>query len=262
MPVKSSSIQRLRNSLSTPVGHRLISQRKNDVFIAAYPRSGSTWLRTILANIIDPGAAGNPDVFNQLIPAVSIRNACLINSLSDPRLIMTHSVWRPSINKAVYLVRDGRDALISSYHYYSTRAGLDISLDQFYDLYIKRTYGATWSTHTQSWLRKGASALGDNLHEIRFEELRQDPLAIVSRLCAFLGLSATDSEISTAIKHASLDHARQIERRRQGELSSRDASFYRQGKTEQWRQERYTTVISRFQQDSAEALKLSNYLDG
>ncbi|MFT6408683.1 MAG: hypothetical protein ACJAQ6_002103, partial [Arenicella sp.] len=111
-------IQKIRNRLSTPLGHLRLSHRPSDAYITAFPRSGSTWLRTILVNIMDPAADSNPDVFNARIPAVSIRNAAIINRLQSPRLIMTHSLWRQSIKKSVYLVRDGRDAFISSYHYH------------------------------------------------------------------------------------------------------------------------------------------------
>jgi len=243
--------QKLRNSLSTPLGHVLLSKRDSDAYIAAFPRSGSTWLRTILVNILEPEAYGNPDVFNARIPAVSIRNASIINRLSSPRLIMTHSCWRPSINKVVYLVRDGRDAFISSYHYHV----------DYYQLYRREVYGRTWQQHTESFLINARQSLGGNLLSLRFDDLKADTLNSIKKVCAFLGIDADEVAIEYAIKYASLENAKKIERQRQGDLADQNASFYRSGSTAQWQQAEYADVMSEFERESLEALKLANFLE-
>lgn len=252
--------QKLRNRLSTPLGHSLLSKRDNDTYIAAFPRSGSTWLRTILVNILEPEAHGNPDVFNARIPAVSIRNASIINRLSSPRIIMTHSCWRPSINKAVYLVRDGRDAFISSYHYHVTREGQDMTLENYYKLYSRETYGRTWKQHTESFLTKGQHALGSNLLSLRFDHLKLDTLNSIKTVCAFLDIDADDISIEHAIKYASLENAKKIEQQRQGEFADQNASFYRSGSTAQWQQAEYADVMRDFERESFKPLKLAKFL--
>ena len=251
-----SFTQRLRNRLSTPIGHALLSKRKDDAYIAAYPRSGSTWLRTILVNILDPSANSNPDVFNARIPAVSIRNASIINKLSSPRLIMTHSNWRSSINKGVYLVRDGRDAFISSYHYHVTRNGLDMSIRAYFELYKQRAYGQTWESHVLSWLEYGVKELGNDLVVVRFEDLKNDTQGCVKRICFFLQIEADDELIQRAIALASLDNAKKIEQQRQGNIKDNNASFYREGRSEQWKSAQYSEIISEFENEAGLALKL------
>lgn len=251
-----SYLQKLRNQLSTPIGHALLSTRSDDAFIAAFPRSGSTWLRTIIVNILDPDANSNPDVFNALIPAVSIRNASIINQLSSPRLIMTHSNWRPSINKAVYLVRDGRDAFISSYHYHVTRNGLSTSMDAYFELYKQQAFGQTWESHVFSWLESGAQELGDSLMVIRFEELKNDTQDCIKRVCGFLNIEADDVSIEQSIALASLDNAKKIEKQRQGKLKDNNASFYREGRSEQWKNTQYNKVVAKFEKEARLALDL------
>lgn len=81
-------------------------------------RSGSIWLRTMLVNIMIPYASRNPDVFNAAIPCESIKQAphnrrCGHHELS----IVTYIYYRPEIKRSVYTIRDGRDVLISCYHY-------------------------------------------------------------------------------------------------------------------------------------------------
>ena len=254
-----SILEKLRNQLSTPIGHALLENREDDSYIAAFPRSGSTWLRTILVNILDPSAESNPDVFNARIPAVSVRNAKLINALESPRIIMTHSNWRPSINRAVYLVRDGRDAFVSSYHYHVTRQGIELTIDDYYERYINGVYGQTWENHVHAWLEKGMVKLDGDFMLIRFEDLKADTTECVTGICDYLNIDSDARGIERSIEEASLDKAKSIERSRQGEITNNNASFYRSGGTAQWDSPEYETVITRFEEHAQRALSLAGY---
>ncbi len=250
---------KIRNRVSAPLGHLRLSHRSSDAYIGAFPRSGSTWLRTILVNIMDPSANSNPDVFNARIPAVSIRNAPIINGLPSPRLIMTHSRWRRSIKKSVYLVRDGRDAFISSYHYHSTRNGVEMSIEDYYHFYINQIYGQTWEQHIESWLLKGQKTLGSQLLVISFEELKANTANVIEAVCNHLGISAQEGDVARAIDLASLDNAKKIERQRQGDIGDNNASFYRSGSSAQWKSPEYQHVMSKFQRRAKDALALAGY---
>jgi len=81
---------RARDWASWEVGYRLLDARSDDRFLAAFPRSGSTWVRTVLANLIVPWGRANPDVFNALIPGLTIRGALRARALRSPRLLSTH----------------------------------------------------------------------------------------------------------------------------------------------------------------------------
>lgn len=253
-------IQKLKNQLSTPIGHALVSKRSDDAYIVAFPRSGSTWLRTMLVNVIDSNAKSNPDVFNARMPAVSIRNAKFINALESPRLIMTHSVFRPSIDKAVYLVRDGRDAFISSFHYHVTRNGEKISLDEYLQRYQDKYYGHTWEKHVESWLVKGRDKLSQNLLVVKFEELKRDPNKKLKEVIEFLKIDADEHLIQQAIDDSSIDNAKKIELQRQGLVSDDNASFYRGGHSHQWQEPVYLDVVEVFSEKANRALKLAGYL--
>jgi len=252
--------QKIRNNVSTPIGHALLLKRTDDAYIVAFPRSGSTWLRTILVNILEPSAKSNPDVFNARIPAVSIRNASIINQLTSPRLIMTHSIFRASINKALYLVRDGRDSFISSYHYHVTREGIELSLDDYYKGYINGLYGQTWEEHVQSWMQEGQKKLGKKFMLLNFEALKMDTFVCVKNVCRYLEISVTDERIKKAIEAASLNKVKEIERSRQGEIQDNNASFYRSGAIAQWQNPEYAKVIKIFEGNAKKSLTLTAYL--
>ena len=202
---------------------------------------------------------GHPDQFNARIPAVSIRNSVAINQLASPRLIMTHSLWRPKVQKAIYLIRDGRDAFISYYHYQTTRRGVRMGAAQFSRLYHDRVFGDTWADHVHSWLTIGRQSIGSNLVVVKFEDLKDQPETVISQLCRFLNIQADHGRIRNAVNHSSIENARQIERLRQGEISDANASFYRQGTSQQWQNCEYQSEIDKFCQASRHALVLAGY---
>lgn len=247
-------IKKIRNNLSAPIGHFLLNKRVDDIYIAAFPRSGSTWLRTILVNILDPSAKSDPDIFNAKIPAVSIRNASVINKLQSPRLIMTHSCWRPSIKKAVYLIRDGRDAFISTYHYHTTRNEIDMSIEEYYRQYCSGVYGVTWEKNINSWVLNRKNNIANDLLIIKFEELKKNTCATISEVCKFIKIDAENELIKSAIYDASIQKAKEIEKQRQGNISDSNASFYRTGDPNQWKKKIYSEVIKQFEIKSEKAL--------
>ena len=162
------------------------------VWIASYPRSGNTYYRMILYHLCgietfsiydDPtlgriGASGV--VGHELLPS-SIEDLT-----RDERIyfVKTHELPSDS-NPAIYLIRDGRDALVSYARYthsFGKKSGKIarlkylIGLDSFnqtlQDLIISQRWGG-WSNHVLGWTfrrRDGATSA------IRYEDLVIDPI--------------------------------------------------------------------------------------
>lgn len=237
----------------------LLRRRPDDRFIVSFPRSGSTWLRTIVTNVLLPEANSNPDIFNAVIPGISLRNVFAVDRMASPRLLKTHCNWRPAIGQTVYLVRDGRDAIISLFHYLVTRRQKDLTFARFYARYRQGAFGTPWHGNVESWLTEGRESLGDNLLVVPFADMKSDTANIVNHVLHFLGIEATEQELADAISKAGLDRMRQIERSRRGDVGSSDASFYRGGITGQW--EHYFTpeIMQDFLRFEAGALQLAGY---
>lgn len=249
--------EQLKNRFSAPVGQALVKARDDDGYLAAYPRSGSTWLRTMLVNLVDDTAQGNPDVFNKRFPAMSIRNSQQINRLESPRLIMTHGLAHRKIQKVVYLVRDGRDCFISGFYYHSHRAGRDLSLEDYWQLYRRRVFGKRWHEHVMSWLADEHIPL--QIMVMKFENLKDNTHEELGRAATFLGVAYSKDSIESAIKMASLDHARKIESQQALTPMSNDQSFYRGGESQQWRKDEHRVWIKRFIEEEGAALDFLSY---
>jgi hypothetical protein len=254
-----SRLTGLRARASRRIGHLLIRPRVDDSYLYAYPRSGSTWMQTILANLIDPTIASHPDRRNSLIPGVTIRNARQINALPSPRVIKSHGRYLGRVPRALYLVRDGRDVLVSLYHYRVTRPGLGdrMSFPEFCRGYFRGDLGDLWHENVLSFLRAGTAELGDSLRVLRFEDLKRDLVTQVAELGRFLGIPSELARVTEAVEQASLDRLQAIERDRRGDLGQK--TFYRGGATGQWREMLTGPLLDRFLELSAPALVAAGY---
>lgn len=184
--------------------------RREDVFIASYPRSGSTWMRFLLADLTT-GQQPNFQRVDQLIPQVGA-HADAPALFSGHRLLKTHEAYRQEYGRAVYLIRDMRDVLISWYRV--TRQDPDdlSDLDAFVNTFVTERaspYGC-WSDHVRGWLV--ARDRGTEILVHRFEDLKNDPVASLSRIASFVGLDVSQERISETVARNSADHMRELER--------------------------------------------------
>jgi len=258
--MKINSVFTFREYLSLELGHRLVRSRSADQYLVSYPRSGNTWMRTMLSVLVNPAAEGNPDFTRQNILGISISNAKKINAHNSPRLIKSHTWFRKDISRAVYLVRDGRDVLISLYHYYITRNMKDLTFSDFYKDYMNGRYGQLWHQNVESWLINGRELLGDNLLVLTFEELKADTPQTLTRAAEFLDLPAGSFEVEKALEASDINRMRKIEIQRRGPIENINASFYRGGKTGEWVSYFEPTIEKKFMESAGNALKLAGYL--
>ena len=196
-----------------------------------------------------------------MIPGIALRKYFQIKSMPDPRILKSHSWYMNNFPRTVYIVRDGRDVLISLYHYLITRRGLgdQVLFPDFFSGYINGYYGHLWHENVISWLTTGKEKLGDNLYIVRFEDIKRDEVKQFSKIADFVGLPVDSSKIKEAIEMSSLNKMQKLEAARLGSLESRDESFYRGGRTGEW-QEYFTPFIEKkFLELSSIALKLAGY---
>jgi len=227
----------------------------------------------MLTNIVRPDANSNPDVFNRLIPSPSIRsirNVRDVWSLPSPRILTSHSSYLPGLPRVVYLVRDGRDALVSYYHYVVHRQSrlkgsdvLQLDFPGFFERYYQGHYRYIWHLHLESWLVRGKASLGDRMLVVRFEDMKKDPQAIVSEVARFAHLSASPGLVASAVQKADLANMRQVEKQRwqaKG-LGTPDetSSFYRSGQSKKWQAYFTSKLLDRFLSCSAKAMQLAGY---
>jgi len=182
-----------------------------DVFVASYPRSGSTWLRFLLFEALTRRDAGFDDV-NRYIPDVGMHRDAVPLLPSGGRLIKTHEAYRSDYARAIYIVRDVRDVALSEYAYEKAQGWVTCSLDEFLESFVRgkvNGYGS-WQTHARSWLDSSLARRGDLL-VVRYGDLKREPETNLSQIAGFLGVGLGDETIRAAIRNNSFQNMRKKE---------------------------------------------------
>lgn len=251
---------KIKNSYSTQIGASLYSPQEGDTIISAFPRSGSTWLRTLICNVKYPETKSNPDIFNILIPGISASNYFVLKNLPSNRVLFTHGAYDNKFKKCIYLVRDGRDSLVSFYHYMSDRNGMNIDLKTFLQLYWQGFFGQRWDESVRSWIGQAKKNLGDDLLVLHFHELKRDTEGQLIKVLDFLDLYYTSDLVNRSVELSSIDNMKQVEKQRQGKKLKEEKSFYSGGNKKDWNKYVDNSELKKFNQRSSEALTLAGYI--
>jgi hypothetical protein len=212
--------------------------RPDDTFLVSYPKSGNTWMRFLIANLLQQ----NPPVglleADCLIPSVDAKSKKFFDDMKSPRVIKSHFSFIPAYRSVIYVVRDPRDVVMSQYHYQIKRGVLEqgTSLDGFVQRFLKGEvcpYGS-WGDNVGSWT---ATRRGDpNFLLLRYEDMLADVTSGAEQISSFLGHGQDAARIATAIERSSLENMRKVEKAEGQKWDStkgtrQDMSFFRSAKS-------------------------------
>ncbi|XP_074478811.1 sulfotransferase 2B1-like [Sebastes fasciatus] len=140
------------------------SFRPDDIIIATYPKSGTTWTQEIVPLIVSGGDPASVETLPNWKRAPWLEKTLnvTLEERPSPRLSTTHmwyNMMPPSFfevkPKVINVVRNPRDVLTSSFHYYGMAAHLvnPGSKSKFLHKFLdgKVLFG-TWFDHVKSWL--------------------------------------------------------------------------------------------------------------
>jgi hypothetical protein len=246
------------------------------IWLASYPKSGNTWLRAFLHNLLR-----NPD---QPFDINNLRAFCVVDSVAelyaqvDPRpatalgpegvarlrpsvhrfittasadnvFVKTHNAMLddfgvPTVTAEVtqgmiYVVRNPLDVAVSFAHHLG--ASLDDTIALMNRPGARTPITAEWVGELMgSWSENVASWTaepGPALHVVRYEDMHARPITTFGDVARFLGLDPPRERIEKAIRLSSFRVLREQEQRH-GFIEKSVAAdrFFREGKTGAWRQ--------------------------
>src|SRR5262249_49479923 len=104
--------------------NRYFSVYPDDTFVVSYPRSGSTWSRFLIANLVFP----NDDVsfanIDRFVPATASLSRRALARVPRPRIIKCHNYFDHRYSSVIYIVRDPRDVALSEYRFLLKRMAI------------------------------------------------------------------------------------------------------------------------------------------
>ena len=187
----------------------------DDTFLVSFPRSGNTWTRFLVCNLINPD---DPVTFAQLesrIPEIYYVSDRKLRTFPRPRVIKSHECFDPRYRKTIYIVRDPRDVFISYYEFQLKRRVIsdDCSLEQFLPRFMESAIEpkmGSWRDHVVSWIATRGGQ--KNFLLLRYEEMLANSEREAAKIASFLGLDSSPERISRAVNLSSADRMRKLEK--------------------------------------------------
>lgn len=190
----------------------------DDRFVVSYPRSGSTWTRFLIGNLVfteEPVTFAN---IEQYMPSIYICSDRTLRRQPRPRLLTSHESFDPAYKIIIYVVRDPRDVAISYYHYCIKNHDVagDYPLEAFIPRYISAKVNPTydrwgsWADNVMSWLAMREHQRGFLL--LRYEDMVENPERELAKVATVLDIDATPERIRRATQLSSADHMRKLEK--------------------------------------------------
>ena len=205
--------------------------RDDDIVIATYGKSGTTWMQQIVAQLIFNGEEGteasklSPWVDLRIMPPEAIAG---LEAQTHRRFVKTHLpvdalVFSP-MAKYIYIGRDGRDALWSLYNHHANanehwfgainntpgRVGPPIEpVTQPIDLYYRAWFDGDGYPFWPFWENiRSWWAIRDlpNVLVLHFNDMKADLAGSIRRIASFLDIAIDAPTFPKIVEHCGFDY--------------------------------------------------------
>ena len=223
------------------------------IWLASYPRSGNTFFRALLKHVYDivvyepyPSDPALAAPFKEIIGDGQLPLSLVeMSRRADRYIVKTHDM-PPDDHPAIYLVRDGRDALLSHARFvldYDRGSAKPDGYHATLRRLIETPPFGGWSANVMAWTRRRAAPV-----VVKFEELIAAPLHELRRAMSAIGCE--------------LPEIRATDPPNFDDLHRRIPQFFRAGRVGAWRGELPHNLHALFWHRHGDAMHKMGYTDG
>ncbi len=218
MSMLSQFIRRIMGSSALQSGAGdLFVPGPGDVYLASYPRSGNTWLRAVVAEIMFGNSGANIADLDRYVPDIYVPQPKKNIVTAEFHVVKTHEPYhyeqRLRLRRVIYIFRDPRDVAISYYRYLTGLGKYDRTLDAFLGDWLGgRIWPCSWREHVVSWAAEWPQVLSRDWLVFRYEDVLRDPADHSRAIAQFLGYSLDESRLNEVLVRTTSDEMRRKEK--------------------------------------------------
>jgi len=176
--------------------------RSDDIYIATYQKSGTTWLQFVVYEIIGK-PQGDYEQISAAAPWLQAVSHDLVENLVSPRLLKTHDKWKwvPKGDgiKYIYCYRNPKDVAVSYYNHKQRLDKFDGSFNDFMsDVFLKYNCSAYgyYFEHVAEWLEQKENP---NILILTFEDMVEDLRREIKRIGTFLSVNLDNNKLEEIV---------------------------------------------------------------
>ena len=226
-----------------------------DVFIVGFPKSGHTWMQHLVAALM---LEANPmnvsdELVQEIVPDIYQRQ--YFKRYWDIGIFKSHELPNPQYQRVIYLIRDGRDAMVSYFHYLNKVEKRPIGFQEL--LEKEDIFPSKWHTHVGQWLKNPYQA--DILY-LKYEDLLDKPIVCLQQVCDFLNIKRSHEVLLQINEGCNFENMKAKNQRwGWGHKIMRDNAFFRKGVKGDYQKEMTETQKKYFEQEAGTILKRLKY---
>jgi hypothetical protein len=189
----------------------------DDTFIVSYPRSGNTWTRFLVANLLHPQEPATFANIERLVPDAEAQSNRALKRVPRPRYIKSHEYFDHRYRKVIYIVRDPRDVALSYYNFERKYRHIDDAypLERYVDDFVSGRLSSadwgSWGENVGTWI--SARAKDPKFLLIRYEDMIENPVQELARIAEFFGIEAGSQRLENVVQCSSAQRMRELEQK-------------------------------------------------
>lgn len=232
---------------------------KNDILVATFPKTGTTWTREIIRQLL----FRNDEKLYKLSKACEMPVLGYIESITKLKFDivkcfgMERTLWGTHLPgdvidvdrllksglKMIYVMRNPKDTLVSLKNFMVNSPGSKIpALKEYFptdmEEFIRKTMkgetliptrlGEWYPHHIRSYYKYKDHP---NVYFVKYEDLKKDPVAEIQKLANFIDVSLTEEELADVVNKTSFDNMK-----KNAGHGTKQTNMFRKGQAGNWKE--------------------------
>ncbi len=186
--------------------------KSEDIILASFPKSGNTWVRFFLSNLISENELEGREIsfktLDNMMPSFGTATIFEKWPYQLPRFIKTHLKYGPYLHKPkkILIIRDPRDVMVSYFHYVNNLK-IYPTFELFSDFIRNPDFGL------ERWLRHWKSWESNYDYLIKYESLKENDTETFKAVLNHFKIPFVEENLNRAVEKSRFKNFRKVEKK-------------------------------------------------